>query len=136
MLTSAPLATSALTTSREPAAAATIACSFVCPSVYFFVALIWQAAIVVTTRATVATVRAFEKTLLICVDLIYPAAVCKDRSRGKTRSGPQLVKPVSSNVAWVVGANANYLYYDFPNAVGDTRVRAPGIAARGGVQFG
>jgi cellulose biosynthesis protein BcsS len=50
--------------------------------------------------------------------------------------GPQYVKPVSSNVAWVVGANANYLYYEFPNAVGDTQVRAPGIAARGGVQFG
>src|SRR6266566_244757 len=50
--------------------------------------------------------------------------------------GPQYVKPVSSNVAWVVGANVNYLYYEFPNVVGDTKVRAPGIAARGGVQFG
>ena len=50
--------------------------------------------------------------------------------------GPQYVHPVSENVAWVVGANANYLYYEFPNAVGDTQVRAPGIAARGGVQFG
>ena len=50
--------------------------------------------------------------------------------------GPQYVKPIQPNLAWIVGANLNYLYYDFPNTSGQTNVRAPGFAARGGVKFG
>ena len=50
--------------------------------------------------------------------------------------GPQYVKPFQPNVAWIAGANVNYLYYQFPSASGESSVRAPGFAARGGVKFG
>jgi hypothetical protein len=50
--------------------------------------------------------------------------------------GPQYVRPFRPNVAFVAGANANYLYYDYDTAVGHTNVRSPGVSVMGGLMFG
>jgi hypothetical protein len=50
--------------------------------------------------------------------------------------GPTYIKPIQHNLAVVAGANVNYLYYQYPSGSGQTSVKAPGVSARGGVQFG
>ncbi len=50
--------------------------------------------------------------------------------------GPMYVRPLRPNVAFVAGANASYMYYEYPSGSGHTNVRAPGVAARGGVKLG
>jgi hypothetical protein len=55
---------------------------------------------------------------------------------GYAFAGPSYVKPFRPNVAWVAGANLNYLYYEYANGPGHTNVRSPGVNAMGGVRFG
>jgi hypothetical protein len=50
--------------------------------------------------------------------------------------GPQFVKPISARTSVVAGANVNYLFYDYANVSGHTRVGAPGVSVRGGMKFG
>jgi hypothetical protein len=51
--------------------------------------------------------------------------------------GPQYIKPFRPNLAFVGGANVNYLHYGFNNAFGgSTNVRSPGFNTMGGVMFG
>ena len=51
--------------------------------------------------------------------------------------GPSYVHPFRPNMAWVAGANVNYLYYGFNNGFGGkTNVHSPGLNADAGLRFG
>lgn len=51
--------------------------------------------------------------------------------------GPTWHKPLRSNMQLVVGANVNYLYYEFDNGAGGrTNVRSPGVSTKAGVRIG
>lgn len=50
--------------------------------------------------------------------------------------GPQYTKPFRPKMAFVAGANINYLYYQFDTGNGYTNVRAPGVSTKAGVKFG
>jgi hypothetical protein len=50
--------------------------------------------------------------------------------------GPQYVRPFRPNMAFVAGANLNYLYYEFDTGDGRTNVRSPGVSTKAGVRFG
>src|SRR6185503_18742366 len=60
-----------------------------------------------------------------------------DQSTGYGYAGPSYVHPFRPNVAWVAGANVNYLYYGFNNGFGgQTTVHSPGLNTDVGVRFG
>lgn len=50
--------------------------------------------------------------------------------------GPQFIRPFRPNTAFVAGANANYLYYEYATGAGHTNVRSPGVSVMGGLMFG
>jgi cellulose biosynthesis protein BcsS len=50
--------------------------------------------------------------------------------------GPQYVRPFRPNVAFIAGANLNYLYYEFDTPTGHENVRSPGVNTMAGLRFG
>jgi hypothetical protein len=50
--------------------------------------------------------------------------------------GPQYIRPLRQNLAFVGSANFNYLFYEFDTPEGHTNVRSPGVNVMGGLQFG
>lgn len=50
--------------------------------------------------------------------------------------GPSYVRPISDNMAITGSVYGNYLYYEYDNGSGMTRVRSPGASAKAGLRFG
>jgi len=59
------------------------------------------------------------------------------QNTGYGYAGPSYVHPFRPHLAWVAGANVNYLYYGFNNGFGGkTTVHSPGLNTDVGLRFG
>lgn len=50
--------------------------------------------------------------------------------------GPSYVRPIGDGVAFTARVFGNYLYYEFDNGAGLTKVTSPGVSTAAGVRFG
>jgi hypothetical protein len=50
--------------------------------------------------------------------------------------GPSYVHPITPGLAWTARVFANYLYYEFGEGIGETKVRSPGVSTAVGLRFG
>jgi hypothetical protein len=50
--------------------------------------------------------------------------------------GPSYVHPITPGLAWTARVFANYLYYQFGEGIGETKVRSPGVSTAVGLRFG
>jgi hypothetical protein len=50
--------------------------------------------------------------------------------------GPSYVHPITPGVAWTARVFATYLYYQFDDGIGETKVRSPGVSPAVGLRFG
>jgi hypothetical protein len=50
--------------------------------------------------------------------------------------GPSYVHPITPGFAWTARVFGNYLYYQFGDGIGETKVRSPGVSTAVGLRFG
>lgn len=50
--------------------------------------------------------------------------------------GPSYIHPIRPGLAWTARVFATYLYYQFDDGIGDTKVRSPGVSTAVGLRFG
>ena len=57
-------------------------------------------------------------------------------STGYAFLGPSYVRPLSPSLAFTARVFANYLFYEFDDGLGGTKVTSPGISTSAGLRFG